>query len=270
MGVQTDTALYERLIALDNLTFFGALYDMPKAEATRSATELLERFGLAERSAEKVGAYSKGMKQKVLLARALVANPDLVFFDEPTAGLDPEAAHELMTYVHDLSRERGTTFFITSHRLEEIETVCTKVGVLAGGRVVAQGSPAEVAGAIIPEVRVRVAPAPGSPLDLPALEALPDVVRVRRDDGGAVVEASTREAIPRLVRSIAAMPGDLLAVAEEPPTLEEAYLRLMSTNHTRRGGRCRVKASVIRAIATKDLARAARTARCSPRCSSCR
>jgi ABC-2 type transport system ATP-binding protein len=171
------------------------------------------------------------MKQKVLIARALIANPDLVFFDEPTAGLDPEAAHELMTYIRDLARERGTTFFITSHRLEEIETVCTKVGVLAGGRVVAQGSPAEVAHAIVPEIRVRVAPAPGAQLDVAALGALPGATRAHRDDGGAVVEAVSREAIPQLVRAIAAMPTDLLAVAEEPPTLEEAYLKLMAANH---------------------------------------
>ncbi len=228
VGVQTDTALYERLTALDNLTFFGALYGMPKADALRSAQDLLQRFGLSDRATEKVGAYSKGMRQKVLIARALIANPDLVFLDEPTAGLDPEAAHELMTYVRDLSRERGKTFFITSHRLEEMESVCTKVGVLSGGRVVAQGSPAQVARAIVPEIRVRVAPAPGVQLDLTALGGLAGVSRVQRDDGGALVEVSTRDAIPALVRQIAAMPADLLAVAEEPPTLEEAYLRLMS------------------------------------------
>jgi ABC-2 type transport system ATP-binding protein len=227
VGVQTDTALYERLTALDNLTFFGALYGMPKADALRSAEDLLCRFGLSDRSSEKVGAYSKGMRQKVLIARALIADPDLVFLDEPTAGLDPEAAHELMTYVHDLSREAGKTFFITSHRLEEMESVCTKVGILADGSVVAQGSPAEVASAIVPEIRVRVAPAPGAQLDLVALGALAGVVRARRDDGGAIVEVSARDAIPTLVRQIAAMPADLLAVAEEPPTLEEAYLRLM-------------------------------------------
>jgi len=227
VGVQTDTALYERLTALDNLTFFGALYGMPKADALRSAQDLLARFGLADRAAEKVGAYSKGMRQKVLIARALIANPDLVFLDEPTAGLDPEAAHELMTYVREVSRERGKTFFITSHRLEEMESACTRVGILADGRVVAQGSPNEVASAIVPEIRVRVAPAPGAQLDLAALEALPAVVRVRRDDGGAIVEVSARDAIPTLVRRIAALPADLLAVAEEPPTLEEAYLRLM-------------------------------------------
>ncbi len=156
IGVQTDTALYDRLTGLDNLTYFGRLYGMPRPDAVRAARALLDRFGLADRQGDRVGTYSKGMKQKALIARALVSDPELVFLDEPTAGLDPEAAHELMAYIHDLSTEQGHTFFITSHRLEEMESVCTRVGVLAGGRIAAQGSPADVARMLVPEVRVRV------------------------------------------------------------------------------------------------------------------
>jgi ABC-2 type transport system ATP-binding protein len=227
IGVQTDTALYERLSGLENLTFFARLFGMTRAQASRAACDQLERFGLADRQSDRVGTYSKGMKQKTLIARALIADPQIVFLDEPTAGLDPEAAHELMTYIHDLSTELGRTFFITSHRLEEMESVCTKVGVLSGGRVAAQGAPAEVARTLVPEVRVRVTVAPGAYLDMRLLAGLPDVRGVSPVDGGALVEVAGRQAIPGVVRQIAAMPGDLLGVAEEPPTLEEAYLRLV-------------------------------------------
>ena len=227
IGVQTDTALYDRLTGLDNLTFFGRLYGMSAADAARAAGALLERFGLGDRQADRVGTYSKGMKQKTLIARALIADPVLVFLDEPTAGLDPEAAHELMTYIHDLSIEQGRTFFITSHRLEEMESVCTKVGVLSGGRIVAQGAPAEVARMLVPEVRVRVTLAPSTVLDEHGIAALDGVRRVTAVDGGAIVELSTRQAVPAVVRAVAGLPGDLLGVAEEQPTLEEAYLRLV-------------------------------------------
>ena len=149
---------------------------------------LLDRFGLGDRQADRVGTYSKGMKQKTLIARALIADPELVFLDEPTAGLDPEAAHELMTYIHDLSIEQGRTFFITSHRLEEMESVCTKVGVLSGGRIAAQGAPAEVARMLVPEVRVRVTVAPSTVLDEHGIAALDGVRRVTAVDGGAIVE----------------------------------------------------------------------------------
>ena len=233
IGVQTDTALYERLSGLDNLTFFARLYGMGRQDAVRAATALLERFGLGDRQADRVGTYSKGMKQKALIARALIADPQIVFLDEPTAGLDPEAAHELMTYIHDLSSEQGRTFFITSHRLEEMESVCTQVGVLAGGRVAAQGTPAAVAHARVPEVRVRVTTAPGTDLDEPAIAALQGVVQVTTVGGGAIIELTSRAVIPAVVRQIAAMPGDLLGVAEEPPTLEEAYLRLVHQEQAR-------------------------------------
>lgn len=233
IGVQTDTALYERLSGLDNLTFFARLYGMGRQDAVRAATALLDRFGLGDRQADRVATYSKGMKQKTLIARALIADPQIVFLDEPTAGLDPEAAHELMTYIHDLSSEQGRTFFITSHRLEEMELVCTQVGVLAGGRVAAQGTPAAVAHALVPEVRVRVTTAPGGELDEPAIAALPGVVEVTPLGGGAIIELTSRAVIPAVVRRIAAMPGDLLGVAEEPPTLEEAYLRLVHQEQAR-------------------------------------
>jgi ABC-2 type transport system ATP-binding protein len=235
IGVQTDTALYDRLTGLDNLTFFGRLYGMSAADADRAARSLLDRFGLGDRQADRVGSYSKGMKQKALIARALVADPELVFLDEPTAGLDPEAAHELMTYIRDLSSERGRTFFITSHRLEEMESVCTRVGVLSGGRLAAEGAPADVARTLVPEVRVRVTPAPRTVLDTAEMRAVPGVRTVVPDDGGAVVEVTDREVVPAVVRAIAGMPGDLLGVAEEPPTLEEAYLRLVSDEQPETG-----------------------------------
>jgi ABC-2 type transport system ATP-binding protein len=237
IGVQTDTALYDRLSALQNLTFFGQLYGMNRPDATRAAAELLGRFGLGDRQSHRVGTYSKGMKQKALIARALIASPQVVFLDEPTAGLDPEAAHELMTYIHDLSSEHGQTFFITSHRLEEMESVCTKVGVLAGGRVSTQGAPAEVARALVPEVRVRVTVAPGSTLDTQAITLLDGVRRVLPQHDGACLELTASDAIPAVVRRIAAMPCDLLGVAQELPTLEEAYLRLVHEDHPHGGAR---------------------------------
>lgn len=233
IGVQTDTALYERLSGLDNLAYFGRLYGMGRDEAGRSASTLLRRFGLDDRQADRVGTYSKGMKQKALIARALIADPQIVFLDEPTAGLDPEAAHELMAYIRDLSGEHGRSFFITSHRLEEMEAVCTRVGVLSGGRVAAQGPPAAVARALVPEVLVNVTPAPGTHLDTSAIGALAGVRRVTPTNRGATVELATRDAIPPVVRQIAALPGDLLGVAEEPPTLEQAYLRLVQQEQPR-------------------------------------
>jgi len=229
VGVQTDTNLYERLSARENLAVFARLYGIDVTHARLRADELLEMFGLLDRASERVEKFSKGMKQKLLIARALVARPHLVYLDEPTAGLDPEASHELMTYIKRVSHEARTTFFITSHRLEEMEGVCTAVAVLADGRIRATGSPDEVARAAVPRHRVRVRPRAGSVLADRDLAGLPGVVRVVRLADGFAVDLVAADAVSPFVRAAAALPFDLLGVAEEPPTLQEAYLALVGT-----------------------------------------
>ena len=255
IGVQTDTALYDRLTGLDNLTFFGRLYGMSAADAASAARSLLARFGLGDRQADRVGTYSKGMKQKTLIARALIADPELVFLDEPTAGLDPEAAHELMTYIHDLSIEHGRTFFITSHRLEEMESVCTKVGVLARGRIAAQGAPAEVARTLVPEVRVRVTAAPRTVLDEHRITALDGVRGVTPVAGGAIVELSHpagRSGRRPRDRRDAGRPARRRRGAAHPRGGLPASRSPAGGRGRGRGG-CPMRGSAIWTIAAKDL-----------------
>jgi ABC-2 type transport system ATP-binding protein len=227
VGVQTDTTLYERLSARQNLALFARFYGMDVAQAARRADELLDMFGLLPRAKERVEKFSKGMKQKILLARALVGSPQLVYFDEPTAGLDPEASHDLMSYVRQVSTHEHITFFIASHRLEEMEGVCTRVAVLAGGRIRAQGAPVQVARAAVPRVRVRITPVTGVVLAAEELRALPGAVSVAAHDGSFTVDLVSDAAVPEFVRATARMPYDLLGVAEEPATLQEAYLALV-------------------------------------------
>ena len=227
VGVQTDTNLYDRLSARANLSLFARFYGLDPAAAGARADALLDMFGLLRRGSERVERFSKGMKQKMLIARALVGSPQLVYLDEPTAGLDPEASHELMSYIRTVSRAEHTTFFVTSHRLDEMEGVCTKVAVLAGGVIRAQGSPAQVARAAVPRVRVRVTPAVGQSLDARALLALPGATTVDAVDGAMVADLADARDVPAFVRAVAALPLDLLGVAEEPPTLQEAYLALV-------------------------------------------
>jgi ABC-2 type transport system ATP-binding protein len=113
-GVLTETpSLYERLTARENLAIFGALYGVPESELSRRVDELLKRFELSGRADDKVGGFSKGMKQRLALARALLHDPQLIFLDEPTAGLDPEAARQVTQLIEQLSRENGMT--ILSH-----------------------------------------------------------------------------------------------------------------------------------------------------------
>ncbi len=138
-AVFEDPNLYERFSGRDNLRFFGDLYGAP---ATR-ADELLETVGLTFAAKRKVKTYSSGMKQRLLVARALVNTPRVLFMDEPTRGLDPTSARELRTLVAQLS-DAGTTVFLTTHYMEEADQLCDRVAFLSQGRIVALDTPREL------------------------------------------------------------------------------------------------------------------------------
>ena len=137
--VSQEQNLYERMSGRDNMTFFASLYGAP----ANRADELLRAVGLTEVARRKVKTYSGGMKQRLLIARALVNEPEVLFLDEPTAGLDPASAHEVRTLIRDLSRS-GTTVFLTTHYMEEADELSDRVAFLAHGRIVALDTPREL------------------------------------------------------------------------------------------------------------------------------
>ncbi|MBC7260991.1 MAG: ABC transporter ATP-binding protein, partial [Chloroflexi bacterium] len=136
--------LYQRLTVLDNLEFFGRIYHLEKKARQRRIQELLEHLGLWEWRDANVAKLSKGMKQKVAIARALLHRPSLVFLDEPSAGLDPVAAVALREDIQNLARREGTTVFLTTHNLAEAEKICDLVGVIRQGQLIAVGTPEEL------------------------------------------------------------------------------------------------------------------------------
>jgi len=138
-AVFEDPNLYERLSGRDNLRLFAVLYGVPVAHAD----ELLETVGLTSAAKRKVKAYSSGMKQRLLVARALINNPRVLFMDEPTRGLDPTSARELRALIARLAKE-GTTIFLTTHYMEEADELCDRVAFLSQGKVVALDTPREL------------------------------------------------------------------------------------------------------------------------------
>ncbi len=234
VGVQTDAALYERLTALDNCRIFGEIFGLQPADARRLALELLEQFDLADRAGDKVEGFSKGMKQKLSIARALMGDPVLIYLDEPTAGLDPEASFELLRYITDVSADRSKTFFITSHRLLEMETVCDTAAILVDGRVIARGSPSELIDQATESCRVRVflgrASATGGrgreDIERFAVESA-YVKSMEAGEDSLLFCLTKRTDIPELIRALAATGADIYSVREESLTLQDAYLALV-------------------------------------------
>ncbi len=131
--------VYERLTARDNLLFAAQLYGV---DAQR-VDETLAQLGLAERARDRVKSYSNGMKQRLLIARALLHQPKVLFLDEPTRGLDPNVARDIRAFVADLARQ-GVTVFLTTHYMEEADRLCQRVAILDHGRIVALGAPAQL------------------------------------------------------------------------------------------------------------------------------
>ena len=156
-GVLTETPnLYERLSASENLEFFGTLTGIPKETLKPRVAEILEFFGLQERAKDKVETYSKGMKQRLALARALVHQPPLLFLDEPTSGLDPEAAQQVNELIADLSRDDGRTILLATHNLPEAQRLCDRVAIMNKGRILALGSLKELSHKLWPATWVDI------------------------------------------------------------------------------------------------------------------
>jgi ABC-2 type transport system ATP-binding protein len=151
VGVVLETdGLYERLSARANLRYFARLYRVADPDAKIS--QLLDYVGLTGRQNDNVGTFSKGMRRKLALARAIVADPKVLFLDEPAAGLDPEAQRLVRDLILQLARERGLAVFLNSHDLDEVERICTRVAILHNGEIKAYDRVANLRRAAEPEV----------------------------------------------------------------------------------------------------------------------
>ncbi len=229
-GVLTETpSLYERLTARQNLAIFGALYGVPEAELSHRVDELLKRFELSGRADDKVGSFSKGMKQRLALARALLHDPQLLFLDEPTAGLDPEAARQVTQLIEQLSHEKGRTIFLCTHNLDEAQRLCDQVAVMNQGRLVAIGTLAELARTLWhglwADIECRI-PLASTVAD--NLRELEGVNEVRMDVTRLAVQVEGDELVPTVVATLASQGAQIMRVNPRQPTLEDIYFELQS------------------------------------------
>lgn len=235
VGLLTETpGLYDRLSPLDNLRFFARLYGLRDDQIARQSEHYLRLFGLWERRHEPIGGFSKGMRQKVAIARALLHEPTIVFLDEPTSGLDPEAARIVRDVVKEL-RSAGRTIFLTTHNLAEAEELCDLIGVFRGRLIrvdtqqslrdalFGRGAVVHFAGSAVPWLEVARA--------LPFVRtAAVDVI-----DGEDTLRSALTvtlddpdEQNPALIRALIAADAPVRYVEPLRRSLEEAYLALLN------------------------------------------
>jgi len=230
VGVQTENpCLYERLTTYENLDFFARAFGISKDdEKRRRIRELLEFFNLWEDRDKKVDHLSKGMKQKLALARALIHKPQLLLLDEPTANLDPESASEVRTMITQLSERDGRTVLLSTHHLEDAEKLCDRVMIVNRGLRVTEGTPQallERLGESVVEVTLRNK-------STMIAKSLRDNAGVRSialtDHQKLVITLDDPDSTtPDLVAAIVRGGGKILSVKPLTPSLEDAYLQLL-------------------------------------------
>lgn len=220
------SGLYERMSAEDNLDLYGRIYGMSGPARKARIKELLTHLDLWDRRREKVGNWSRGMKQKIAIARALFHHPLLVFLDEPTAGLDPVAAAALHVDLINLVAHEGVTVFLNTHNLAEAEKLCTEIGIIRKGKLITIGNP--------DELRLRNG---GHKIEiigkgfndntLASLRTRPEVKNVEFENGRLIIELNGENKIGPLVTLIVQSGAEIEDIDRRGESLEDLFLTLM-------------------------------------------
>jgi ABC-2 type transport system ATP-binding protein len=263
IGILTETpGLYDRLTATQNLDYFAQLHQLAPSVRAERIEHFMRLFELWDRRHDLAGAFSKGMKQKLAIARALIHEPSVVFLDEPTAALDPEAAFVVREAIASL-RGAGRTIVLCTHNLDEAERLCDRIGFMRG-ELLRVGSPSELRGGNGSNgtggghgggwtLRVRLVDDPGADV-LAAVGALAGISEVAALDGRAAGGetglscrlADLRRDAPEVVRAVVGVGGRVLGVEEHGRTLEDVYFDVMGRRPSSDG-------AVSADIATSDL-----------------
>ena len=231
VGILTETpGLYDKLSATANLDFFGRLHGLTSSVRAERIERYLRLFGLWERRNDVAGTFSKGMKQKLAIARALLHDPSVVFLDEPTAALDPEAAFVVREAIEEL-RRAGRTIVLATHNLDEADRLCDRIAFVRGG-LLRVDSPAGLRGGLgSRRLVVRLGPAgPTTPVVLDAIATAAGVPpgSVTVVDGGLRVMTPDPEPVaPAVARAIIGAGLDLVEMHIERTSLEEVYFQVM-------------------------------------------
>ncbi len=224
-----ERGLYWRLSGVDNLRYFATLYHVEPEITKKRIPYLLELVGLSDRGKEKVEGYSRGMKQRLHIARTLIHDPEVLFLDEPTIGLDPVGARETRQVIRNLQAEKKT-ILLTTHYMFEADSLCERIAVINHGKIIALDTPEALKGHVqdLSVIELEVYGVP--PDTLERLRAFPfvDLVSVENRDQKQVLRvhsARGSEIVPDLLSALEGIRVGRVSVHE--PTLEDAYIRLV-------------------------------------------
>ncbi len=219
-----NVGLYDDLTAYKNLDFYGKLYECSETQRKQNIEHFLKLLGLWDKREVMVGTFSKGMKQKLAIARALIHDPEILFLDEPTANLDPESSKIVRDFILDLKKEKRT-IFLNTHNLDEAQRICDKIGIF-NTKLMAIGSPEELERSVWGNKTVIQLEQINDKI-LKALNKL-SLSNITTDDNKLIIDVVNPEKInPIIIDTIVGVGGRIQYVTSLSPTLEEAYLKIV-------------------------------------------
>jgi len=230
-----ERGLYYRLSGRQNLKFFSDLYGIPPAEQKKKIDDLLELFGLTEAADVKVEEYSRGMKQRIHLARALVNDPDVLYLDEPTIGLDPEVSRDVRAMVRKMAA-RGTTIILTTHYMFEAEELCDRILIISQGKAVGYGSVDELKKMVNSTAVIEIVTADDPHEAVDTVSEMTGVIHVKseRIGGGKFVTRINVEEGSDILSDLDNIFKDhgVRRIGYDEPTLEDVYLSLVGADES--------------------------------------
>ncbi len=234
--IPDQVGFYDDLTARENLIYIAKLNGIPREEAYRRIDEALERMGLKEVADHPVGTYSRGMRQRLGVAEVLIKRPALIIMDEPTLGLDPEAAREFLNTIRDL-KAQGITVLVASHLLHQVQAVCDRVGLFHRGRMVLEGTVESLARQVLGGgYRVYVEAMGPQTAILEALHRLPDATKAEAIGPERYMVEGRRDLRGEAARAVVEAGGSLRALQLEEPSLDDVYARyFQEVEHGREG-----------------------------------
>ncbi|MBC7879681.1 MAG: ABC transporter ATP-binding protein [Anaerolineales bacterium] len=227
VGVLTEQhGLYMRMTAIEYLDFFGQIYSLSTTTRKSRSDHLLQYFGLTEAAHRRIGEYSKGMRQKLALARAMMHDPGVLLLDEPTSAMDPESARLVRDEIARLKSSKRT-IVICSHNLTEVEALADKIAIIYRGRILLQGTLDELKQKVLgtPEYEIKFSDA----WDSSGLELPNDVDMLSRTATSLKVRVKRpQESNPQILKVLSEKSASVMAFQEEPRSLEQVYLKVMA------------------------------------------
>lgn len=225
--VPQDIALYESLSAIDNLQFWGRMYGLKGKLLKERMDEILETTELKDRAKEKVSHYSGGMKRRLNIACAVMHHPEIIIMDEPTVGIDPQSRNHILEFTRKLNRENGSTVIYTSHYMEEVEQLCTKVAIIDNGKIITSGTQDEIKKMVMNEEKIEINVSNYSPETGLKLNKLSEVRGVDYKDSKLTIVMKNSEAnLQDIIKLLFLDNVKIRDISIKTPNLETVFLSL--------------------------------------------